>query len=169
MLTALSIRDVVLIERLELSFGPGLTALTGQTGAGKSILLDSLGLALGSRADAGLVREGAEQASVMACFAPPPGHPVGGLLAEHELAPAEEELVLRRVITKDGRSRAFVNDEPVSVGLLRRIGALLVEVQGRAVATIVRGNVVMQDGELVADAPLGKWVYPNAGAMEMVA
>ena len=73
MLTALSIRDVVLIERLDLSFGPGLTVLTGETGAGKSILLDSLGLALGARADAGLVRAGAEQASVTACFAPPPG------------------------------------------------------------------------------------------------
>ena len=73
MLTALSIRDVVLIERLDLSFGPGLTVLTGETGAGKSILLDSLGLALGARADAGLVRAGAAQASVTACFAPPAG------------------------------------------------------------------------------------------------
>ena len=80
MLTALSIRDVVLIERLDLSFGPGLTVLSGETGAGKSILLDSLGLALGARADIGLVRAGADHASVTACFAPPPGHPVQALL-----------------------------------------------------------------------------------------
>ena len=130
MLTALSIRDVVLIERLDLSFGPGLTVLTGETGAGKSILLDSLGLALGARADSGLVRTGCEQASVSACFAPPAGHPVMGLLAEQGLD-AEDEIVLRRVVTKDGRSRAFLNDQPVGVALLRRAGALLVEVQGQ--------------------------------------
>jgi DNA repair protein RecN (Recombination protein N) len=130
MLTALSIRDVVLIERLDLSFGAGLTVLTGETGAGKSILLDSLGLALGGRSEAGLVRPGVEQASVTACFAPPPGHPVAGLLTEQGLE-AEDEVVLRRVVTKDGRSRAFINDQPVGVALLRRAGALLVEVQGQ--------------------------------------
>jgi DNA repair protein RecN (Recombination protein N) len=130
MLSALSIRDVVLIERLDLSFDAGLTVLTGETGAGKSILLDSLGLALGARADAGLVRAGAEQASVTACFAPPPGHPVAALLTDQGLE-AEDEVVLRRVLTKDGRSRAFINDQPVGVALLRRAGALLVEVQGQ--------------------------------------
>ena len=130
MLTALSIRDVVLIERLDLAFGPRLTVLTGETGAGKSILLDSLGLALGARADAGLVRAGAEQASVMACFSPPATHPVAAILAEQGLH-AEDELVLRRVVAKDGKSRAFINDQPVSVALLRRIGTLLVEVQGQ--------------------------------------
>ncbi len=130
MLTALSIRDVVLIERLDLAFGPGLTVLTGETGAGKSILLDSLGLALGARAEQGLVREGAEQASVAACFMPEPGHAVLALLAEQGVE-LEDELVLRRVVTKDGRSRATVNDQPVSVGLLRRAAALLVEVQGQ--------------------------------------
>jgi DNA repair protein RecN (Recombination protein N) len=130
MLTALSIRDVVLIERLDLIFGAGLTVLTGETGAGKSILLDSLGLALGMRADAGLVRAGAEQASVTACFAPPDGHPVITLLAEQGIQ-AEDELVLRRVLGRDGRSRAFVNDQPAGVALLRRAGALLVEVQGQ--------------------------------------
>jgi DNA repair protein RecN (Recombination protein N) len=129
-LTALSIRDVVLIERLDLAFGHGLTVLTGETGAGKSILLDSLGLALGARAESGLVRASAEQASVTACFSPPDDHPVGAVLEEHGLA-AEDEIVLRRIVTKDGRSRAFVNDHPVGVGLLRRIGALLVEVQGQ--------------------------------------
>src|SRR5579875_1370520 len=107
MLTALSIRDVVLIERLDLGFGPGLTVLTGETGAGKSILLDSLGLALGARAEAGLVRAGCEQATVAAVFAPPPGHPAYEVLAEHGVQ-AEEELVLRRVLARDGRSRAFV-------------------------------------------------------------
>lgn len=130
MLSALSIRDVVLIERLDLSFGGGLTVLTGETGAGKSILLDSLGLALGGRTDAGLVRAGAAQASVTACFAPPPGHPALALLTEQGLA-AEDEIVLRRVVGRDGRSRAFVNDQPVSVSLLRRAGALLVEVQAQ--------------------------------------
>ncbi len=130
MLTALSIRDVVLIERLDLDFGPGLTVLTGETGAGKSILLDSLGLALGGRAESGLLRAGAEQASVTACFAPPAGHPVMALLAEQGLQ-AEDELVLRRTVGTDGRSRAFVGDQPVGVGLLRRLGALLVEIQGQ--------------------------------------
>jgi DNA repair protein RecN (Recombination protein N) len=129
-LSALSIRDVVLIERLDLSFGGGLTVLTGETGAGKSILLDSLGLALGGRADAGLVRAGAAQASVTACFVPPPGHPALAMLTQQGLA-TEDEIVLRRVVGRDGRSRAFVNDQPVSVSLLRRAGGLLVEVQGQ--------------------------------------
>ncbi len=130
MLTALSIRDVVLIERLDLSFGPGLTVLTGETGAGKSILLDSLGLALGARAESGLVRSGAEQASVTASFAPPAGHPALDLLGEQGVA-LEDEVVVRRVVNKDGRSRATINDQPVGVALLRRAGALLVEVQGQ--------------------------------------
>jgi DNA repair protein RecN (Recombination protein N) len=130
MLTALSIRDVVLIERLDLSFGPGLTVLTGETGAGKSILLDSLGLALGARADTGLVRAGTEQAAVTACFTVPRSHAASAVLTEQGLD-ADDDLVLRRVVAKDGRSRAFVNDQPVGVGLLRRIGALLVEVQGQ--------------------------------------
>jgi DNA repair protein RecN (Recombination protein N) len=130
MLTALSIRDVVLIDRLDLSFGPGLTVLTGETGAGKSILLDSLGLALGVRAEAGLVRAGCAQASVAACFSLSVDHPALALLTEQGLE-GEDEIVLRRIVTKDGRSRAFVNDQPAGVALLRRIGALLVEVQGQ--------------------------------------
>ena len=130
MLTALSIRDVVLIERLDLNFGPGLTVLTGETGAGKSILLDSLGLAVGMRAEQGLVREGADQASVAACFSVTHGHAALTLLAEQGVE-LEDEIVLRRVVAKDGRSRATVNDQPVSIGLLRRAGALLVEVQGQ--------------------------------------
>lgn len=130
MLTALSIRDVVLIERLDLVFGPGLTVLTGETGAGKSILLDSLGLALGARADAGLVRSGADQASVTACFVPPVDHPVLGLLQEQGIT-LEDEIVVRRVVNRDGRSRASINDQPVGVALLRRAGLELVEVQGQ--------------------------------------
>jgi len=130
MLTALSIRDVVLIERLDLGFGPGLTVLTGETGAGKSILLDSLGLALGARAEQGLVRAGAEQASVAAEFAPPAGHPASALLGEQGIE-CEDGIVLRRIVGRDGRSRAFINDQPVGATLLRRVGALLVEVQGQ--------------------------------------
>ena len=130
MLTSLAIRDVVLIERLDLGFGPGLTVLTGETGAGKSILLDSLGLALGVRADSGLLRAGQPQASVAAAFAVAEDHPARALLAEQGIA-AEDELVLRRVVTADGRSRAFANDQPVGLTLLRRLGALLVEVQGQ--------------------------------------
>jgi DNA repair protein RecN (Recombination protein N) len=130
MLTALAIRDVVLIERLDLRFGPGLTVLTGETGAGKSILLDSLGLALGARADSGLVRTGADQASVTASFAPLAGHPVLTLLDEQGIT-QEDEIVVRRVVGRDGRSRASINDQPVGVALLRRAGQLLVEVQGQ--------------------------------------
>lgn len=132
MLASLAIRDVVLIDRLDLQFGPGLTALTGETGAGKSILLDSLGLALGARAEAGMVRAGQAQSSVAAAFQPPSGHPALAILDEQGIA-AEEggALVLRRVVQADGRSRAYVNDQPVAVGLLRRIAATLVEVQGQ--------------------------------------
>ncbi len=130
MLTSLAIRDVVLIERLDLAFGAGLTVLTGETGAGKSILLDSLGLALGARAESGLVRAGQAQASVAAAFAPSEQHPARAILAEQGIE-AEDEVVLRRVVTADGRSRAFVNDQPVGLALLRRLGALLVEVQGQ--------------------------------------
>ncbi len=130
MLTALSIRDVVLIERLDLCFGPNLTVLTGETGAGKSILLDSLGLALGARAESGLIRAGADQASVSASFAPSGTHPIHALLEELGL-PAEADIVLRRAVAKDGRSRAWVNDAPVGAATLKRVGALLVEVQGQ--------------------------------------
>lgn len=130
MLVSLAIRDVVLIERLDLALGAGLTVLTGETGAGKSILLDSLGLALGQRAEAGMVRAGQPQASVVACFHLPPSHPALALIGEQGIE-AEDELVLRRVVQADGRSRAFINDDPVGVGLLRRLGALLVEVQGQ--------------------------------------
>lgn len=131
MLVSLSIRDVVLIERLELSFEPGLCVLTGETGTGKSILLDALGLALGNRAEAGLVRPGTAQASVVALFEVTPKHPALKLLDEQGIETAEAQVVLRRTLSTDGRSRAFINDQPVSVGLLRQIGDSLVEVQGQ--------------------------------------
>ena len=131
MLTALSIRDVVLIDRLDLSFEKGLCVLTGETGAGKSILLDSLGLALGARAESGLVRHGAERAVVTAMFDIGPDHPAHALLAKQEMDQPGGEMVLRRMLGADGRSRAFVNDQPASVGLLRQIGETLVEIQGQ--------------------------------------
>ncbi|WP_297489765.1 DNA repair protein RecN [Acidocella sp.] len=130
MLQTLSIRDVVLIERLDLHFAAGLTALTGETGAGKSILLDSLGLALGARADSGLIRAGAAQAVVAASFAVPDSHAALALLAEQGLDSGSEILV-RRIVGRDGRSRALVNDQPVSVGFLKTLAALLIEVQGQ--------------------------------------
>jgi DNA repair protein RecN (Recombination protein N) len=131
MLISLTIRDVILIDRLDLEFERGLCALTGETGAGKSILLDALGLALGGRADRTLVRPGAAQGSVSAAFAVPAGaRPLATMLDAHGLA-LDDTLVLRRVIGADGRSRAFINDQPVSSGLLREVAALLVEVHAQ--------------------------------------
>ena len=132
MLIGLSIRDVVLIEAMDLEPGAGLTALTGETGAGKSIVLDALGLATGARADAGLVRRGAVQAGVTAAFALPASHAAWSVLAERGLdADPSEDLVLRRTVATDGRSRAFVNDQAIGVGVLRELGALLLEVHGQ--------------------------------------
>ena len=132
MLIGLGIRDIVLIETLDLSIGPGLTALTGETGAGKSIILDALGLATGSRAEAGLVRRGKTQAVATAVFAPQPGHPVWAYLEDKAVAyERDEDLVLRRQLSADGRSRAFVNDQAVSVAVLREIGEMLMEVHGQ--------------------------------------
>lgn len=130
MLKALHIRNVVLIDQLTLDFKAGLSALTGETGAGKSILLDSLGLTLGARADAGLVRRGENQASVSATFDLPDGHPAFALLDEQGI-PRQDELILRRIVSGDGKSRAFVNDEPVSVTFLKTLGELLVDVHGQ--------------------------------------
>ncbi len=132
MLIGLWIRDVVLIEALDLSIGPGLTALTGETGAGKSIILDALGLAVGARAEVGLVRQGAAQAAVSAVFAPAADHPVWDLLEEKGISYArDEDLVLRRTLSADGRSRAFVNDQSTSAGTLRELGEILLEVHGQ--------------------------------------
>src|SRR5262245_26533844 len=130
MLLNLSIRDVVLIDQLDLEISAGLSVLTGETGAGKSILLDALGLALGGRADAQLLRPGARQASVSAEFAVEADHLVRALLDEQGL-PTDGNIILRRQLGADGRSRAFVNDQPVGVALLRRIGESLVEIEGQ--------------------------------------
>lgn len=130
MLVGLSIRDIVLVERLDLQGRAGLCVLTGETGAGKSILLDALGLALGGRGDAGLVRPAADQGVVSAEFELPDGHPLKALLDERGLG-GGDTVVLRRILGADGRSRAFINDQSVSVGLLRQCGELLVEVHGQ--------------------------------------
>ncbi|MFT5540018.1 MAG: DNA repair protein RecN (Recombination protein N) [Alphaproteobacteria bacterium] len=130
MLARLSIRDVVLIERLDLVFHGSLSVLTGETGAGKSILLDALGLTLGDRGQAGLIRAGAERAQVTAEFDLTPDHPALTFLAEHDIE-AEPPLILRRALSADGRSRAYVNDQPVSIGLLAELGGLLVEIHGQ--------------------------------------
>ena len=130
MLTSLSIRDVVLIEALDLDFARGLGVLTGETGAGKSILLDALGLALGDRADSGLVRQGCTQASVTASFDAPPS--ALALLKDNDLdIVTGDALIVRRTVKADGGSRAFVNDQPVSAGLLRSLGDMLVEIHGQ--------------------------------------
>lgn len=130
MLTSLSIRDVVLIEALDLDFAKGLGVLTGETGAGKSILLDALGLALGDRADSGLVRQGCTLASVTASFSAP--ETARQLLSANDLdIGMGEELIVRRTVKADGGSRAWINDQPVSAALLREIGGSLVEIHGQ--------------------------------------
>src|SRR5690606_35676721 len=111
MLVNLSIRDIVLIERLDIDFAPGLSVLTGETGAGKSILLDSLSLALGARGDASLVRHGATQGAVTAVFDVPVNHPARDIIRDTGLED-EGDIILRRVQSGDGRSRVFVNDQP---------------------------------------------------------
>jgi DNA repair protein RecN (Recombination protein N) len=132
LLVSLAIRDLVLIERVALDLGTGLAVLTGETGAGKSILLDGLGLALGERADAAMVRHGAPQASATATFQLGPDHPALVLAGENDIALDQPgELVLRRTLKADGGSRAHVNDVPVSATLLRQLGQLLVEVHGQ--------------------------------------
>ncbi|HWL03472.1 MAG TPA: DNA repair protein RecN [Xanthobacteraceae bacterium] len=130
MLSRLSIRDIVLIERLDLDLSSGLAVLTGETGAGKSILLDAFALALGGRGDATLVRHGTEQGQVIAAFDVAVRHPVRDLLRAADL-PADDEVILRRVQLADGRTRAFINDQPVSAQVMRNVGAALVEIHGQ--------------------------------------
>src|SRR5437762_11857901 len=130
MLSRLSIRDIVLIERLDIDYAAGLSVLTGETGAGKSILLDAFALALGSRGAAALVRHGIEQGQVTAAFDVEADHPALALLAENGIG-TEDGLILRRVQLADGRTRAFVNDQPVSVQVLKSLGAALVEIHGQ--------------------------------------
>jgi DNA repair protein RecN (Recombination protein N) len=135
MLARLSIRDIVLIERLDIEFASGLAVLTGETGAGKSILLDAFALALGGRGDASLVRHGAEQGQVTAVFDVPKGHPATAILAENGLDDTSSdvscEMILRRVQMSDGRTRAFINDQAISVQTLKAVGAALVEIHGQ--------------------------------------
>ena len=132
MLTGLSVRNVVLIERLDLDFSSGLTALTGETGAGKSILLDSLGMATGARSDRGLIRTGTDKAQSSASFELPSHHAVWRVLDDQDIDfDPNEDLTLRRTLNRDGRSRAYVNDQAVSVKLLAQIGGLLLEVHGQ--------------------------------------
>lgn len=135
MLSALSIRDIVLIRELDIDFDDGLAVLSGETGAGKSILLDSLSLALGARGDGDLVRIGQKQGQVSAIFDVPVGHAVFEILRQNDLdggnADGEEPVILRRIQSADGRTRAYINDQPVSVALLRSVGQLLVEIHGQ--------------------------------------
>ncbi|CCE08943.1 DNA repair protein RecN (Recombination protein N) [Bradyrhizobium sp. STM 3843] len=130
MLARLSIRDIVLIERLDIEFSEGLAVLTGETGAGKSILLDAFALALGGRGDASLVRHGAEQGQVTAVFEVAKNHPAAKILADNGLDD-DGEMILRRVQFGDGRTRAFINDQSVSVQTLKAVGAVLVEIHGQ--------------------------------------
>ncbi|MFY9287587.1 MAG: DNA repair protein RecN [Alphaproteobacteria bacterium] len=130
MLSRLVIHDVVLIDKLSLQLAAGLNVFTGETGAGKSILLDSLGLALGGRSDAGLIRLNANQATITAEFQLSETHSVFALAEEQGLS-AENPLILRRVIGKDGKSRAFLNDQPISIGLLKQFGEQLLEIHGQ--------------------------------------
>jgi DNA repair protein RecN (Recombination protein N) len=129
MLTALRLRDFVIVEAVELDFGPGFTVLSGETGAGKSILIDALGLAVGARADAGVVREGAPRADIVAEFATDAR--LDAWLAERDLGGDAGLVLLRRVVEADGRSRALVNGHPATVAQLREIGERLVEVHGQ--------------------------------------
>lgn len=131
MLARLSIRDIVLIERLDIEFARGLAVLTGETGAGKSILLDAFALALGGRGNADLVRHGADQGQVTAAFDLVPGHPALRLLKDNGFDDDSGEMILRRVQFADGRTRAYINDQTVSVQTLKVVGAALVEIHGQ--------------------------------------
>ena len=153
MLVQLSIRDIVLIDRLDIEPGSGLTVLTGETGAGKSILLDAFSLALGGRGDGSLVRADQAQGQVTAAFDVPEGH--RAILAAREAgAECAGELILRRVQMADGRTRAFVNDQPISVQALRTIGSALVEIHGQ------------HDDRALVDPAMHRAVIDAAGGLE---
>lgn len=178
MLVSLSIRDIVLIDKLDLDWQPHLCTLTGETGAGKSILLDALGLATGARGDAGLVRQGSAQGSVTAVFHLPPPNAVHDILRDNGLLDAAAEageLILRRVQSADGRSRAFLNDQPVGVGLLAQIGGLLIEIHGQnesqalTDAATQRGLLDSYAGLTDAVAKLGRLYTARQTAREALA
>jgi DNA repair protein RecN (Recombination protein N) len=171
MLTALSIRDIVLIEKLDLQLESGLSVLSGETGAGKSILLDSLGLALGARGDSSLVRSGQNKGSVTAAFSLPASHQVHDFLRQQEID-AEGEIIIRRIQTAEGSSRATVNDQPVSINLLRQLAAMLVELHGQHADRALVNAAAHRDlldafGGLEAEAEqvAGLW-KASAGAAE---
>src|SRR6202165_465551 len=156
MLALLSIRDIVLIDRLDIEFSRALAVLTGETGAGKSILLDSFALALGARGDSGLVPHGADEGQGTAVFDVPTDHPARAILRANDI-PAEDELILRRVQLADGRTRAFLNDQPVAAQVLRSVGHALVEIHGqhddRALMDAVTHRLLLDAyGGLEADA-----------------
>ena len=153
MLSRLSIRDIVLIDRLDIDFAEGLAVLTGETGAGKSILLDAFALALGARGDQALVRQGLEQGQVTAVFEVEKKHPARALLKANDIA-AEDELILRRVQFSDGRTRAFVNDQPVSVQVMKQLGSALVEIHGQ------------HDDRALVDAATHRRLLDAFGALE---
>jgi DNA repair protein RecN (Recombination protein N) len=148
MLVQLSIRDIVLIEHLDLTFDRGLSVLTGETGAGKSILLDSLALALGGRGDGSLVREGCDKGQVTAVFDIPATHPAKQVLRDNDMDD-EGDLIIRRIQSADGRSRVFINDQPSSVALLKLLSANLVEIHGQHDD---RALVDVQSHKLLLDA-----------------
>ena len=166
MLTHLSIRNIVLIEKLDLEFGPGLWVLTGETGAGKSILLDALGLAVGGRADKSLVRHKAEEGAVTAEFHIKPDHAVWSLLDQLDLEYSiEDPILLRRVLKSDGRSKAFLNDQPVSVSTLTAAGSMLLEVHGQhAERDILEPSAHREFLDTFAGN--GRWVHATRAAHE---
>ncbi len=131
MLNSLTIQNIVLIDHLTIDFREALCTLTGETGAGKSILLDSLGLALGTRAEARLVRKGQDQASVSATFDLKKDHPVFEFFKSQDIIIDDETLILRRTLKADGRSKAYLNDQPISITMLSQIGNMLVEIHGQ--------------------------------------
>jgi DNA repair protein RecN (Recombination protein N) len=158
MLSRLSIRDIVLIDRLDIDFAERLAVLTGETGAGKSILLDAFALALGGRGDQTLVRQGVEQGQVTAVFEVAPKHPARAILAANDIAGSgladSDELILRRVQFSDGRTRAFVNDQPVSVQVMKQLGSVLVEIHGQ------------HDDRALVDAATHRSLLDAYGALE---
>jgi DNA repair protein RecN (Recombination protein N) len=155
MLNALSVRNIVLIDQLDLALDSGMTVLTGETGAGKSILLDALTLALGGRGDASLVRQGQESGQVVAVLELSADHPARALLRDNAIAD-DEDVILRRVQFADGRTRAFINDQPVSASLLQKVGGQIVEIHGqhddRALVDVATHRAALDAfGELAAE------------------
>lgn len=167
MLAALSIRDIVLIDRLDVDFAAGLSVMTGETGAGKSILLDALSLALGGRGDGRLVRSGRERGQVSAIFDIQLDHPIWQFLQDNGLASdTGEPIILRRIQNVDGKTRAYVNDSPTSAGLLRKLGKLLVEIHGQhderaLVEPAVHRSLLDAFGELEGDVASLSTAYKN--------